>query len=107
VVQDDVRIYGDTARMKRLYGGEERGPVTVLGPNRTLRVEFSEIVQIVDAVSDVIGGCCLGAGRKPYAGYAEGSQMGRIVKQAIPVIAVRRKLPLKILDHYTVCHTFS
>ena len=104
VVEDDVGAHGDPRLMQGVDGGQVFVLRPVLRGNRALLVEFAQVVQVVDAVADVIETVVsLVGGRQPDNRDAQVRDRLRVLCQVAPVARIRRHVPRESLQHQGPC----
>ena len=104
VVEDDVGAHGDPRLVQGVNGGQVFVLRPVLRGDCALLVEFAQVVQVVDAVADVVDTVVsLVGGRKPDDGDAQVRDRLRVLRQVSPVARIRCHVPGESLQHQGPC----
>ena len=99
VVEDDVGAHGDSRLVQGLDSGQIFVPRPVLRGHGAPLVKLAQVVQIVDAVADVVDSLvALVGGRQPDDGDTQVRDRPCVLGEVAPVAGVRRHIPGECLQ---------
>ena len=99
VVEDDVGAHGDSRLVQGLDSGQIFVPRPVLRGHGAPLVKLAQVVQIVDAVADVVDSLvALVGGRQPDDGNTQVRDRPCVLGEVAPVAGVRRHIPGECLQ---------
>nr|WP_288559153.1 hypothetical protein [uncultured Victivallis sp.] len=102
VIQDDIGVDLQAVPVAGPDCGKQLLQGPVLGRDGAFLVEFAEIIQVIDRITDVLrSGISLVTGRNPDARDSRRSQLRRLLLQLLPQHS-GRQIPFEKLHHRTV-----
>ena len=103
VVEDDVGDDPDACAVQGVHGPQVLVLGAVLGGDGALLVELAQVVEVVDAVSDVLGpALALVGGRQPHGGHPVLGGQGSVRLQQPPVRGIGWQVPREGLQQQGV-----
>ncbi|MNV52653.1 hypothetical protein D3C71_1447550 [compost metagenome] len=99
MIHHQIDVHGDSLPLTFDDGVDQFLLGPIFGPYSALLVELAQIIQIVDAVPGLFHRQRLGHRRHPYRIDSGAFQLGRELRQPLPVLAVGGHMPFEELHH--------